>query len=365
MKTVVIDARESGTTTGRYVDKMIENLRIMNPGHKFILLAKPHRIDFLKQIAPHFEIVETKYREFSFGEQLGFRRQIKKLKPDLVHFPMVQQPILYRGKVVTSMLDLTTLRFKNPSKNPLVFGIKQVIYGFVNKRAAKKSKAIICISEYVKNDVIDYTGVSPDKIFVTYNAADKITEAPVPLPSLEGKTFIMYVGRPQPHKNLGRLIEAFQLLKKDHPDLLLVLAGKKDPLYEAHERTVLERDIKDVIFTSFISEGELRWLYENTACYVIPSLSEGFGLPGLEAMAHGAPVASSNATCLPEIYETAAAYFNPLDIRHIAVVIDDVLSNTVYANKLRTRGEKRVTCFSWQKMAKETLDVYNKVLNES
>jgi glycosyltransferase involved in cell wall biosynthesis len=364
MKTVVIDARESGTTTGRYIDKLIENLHALKPEHRFILLAKPHRIDYLKGIAPSFDVQPTSYNAFSFGEQLGFKRQIKKLKPDLVHFPMVQQPIWYRGRVVTSMLDLTTLRFKNPTKNPLVFGIKQFVYGYVNRVAAKKSKHIICISEYVKNDVVDYTGVSPDKITVTHNAADPITEPATPVKSLEGKEFIMYVGRPLPHKNLTRLIEAFELLKIDHPNLYLVLAGKKDSLYDAHERMVNERKITNVIFTGFISEGELRWLYEHTACYVFPSLSEGFGLPGLEAMAHNAPVASSNATCLPEIYETAAAYFNPLDIKHIAVVIDDIITNVPYANKLRTRGKKRYICFSWKKMAKQTLEVYDNALSE-
>src|SRR5690606_2245798 len=107
-----------------------------------------------------------------------------------------------------------------------------------------------------------------------------------------------------------------------------------------------------------------KWLYENTECYVLPSLSEGFGLPGLEAMAHGAPVASSNATCLPEVYGDAAAFFNPLDIRHIAAVVSDIITSPSYANKLRTRGEERLRLFSWKKMAKETLDVYTSILDK-
>ena len=106
---------------------------------------------------------------------------------------------------------------------------------------------------------------------------------------LVGKQFIMYVGRPWPHKNLNRLIEAFGKLKVKYPDLCLVLAGKKNENYLNIENNVKERGLKDVIFTDFISEGQFRWLYENCAAYIFPSLSEGFGLPGLEAMVHGAP----------------------------------------------------------------------------
>ncbi len=364
MKTVVIDARESGTSTGRYIDKLVEYLHKLKPEHKIVLLTKPHRVEFYKRVAPSFEVVETQYNEFGFGEQLGFLRQIKSLRPDLVHFGMVQQPILYRGNVVTTMHDLTTVRFKNPSKNPVVFTIKQTVYKWVNKLVARKSNTIITPTQFVKDDIVQYAGVNPDKVAVTWESADKIAEIAEPIPKLHNKKFIMYTGRPTPHKNLSRLIDAFTILAKDHPDLYLVLVGKRDPLYEAHERMVKEKGINNVIFTGFVKEGELRWLYENTACYVVPSMSEGFGLPGLEAMAHGAPVASSDATCLPEVYGDAAAYFSPFDIHAMAVVIDKILTDRSFSNKLRTLGEKRLNLFSWKKMAKQTFSVYQEVLGQ-
>jgi hypothetical protein len=114
MSKIVIDARESGTSTGRYVDKLIEYLRQLKPEHEVVLLAKKHRLDYLKSIAPSFKTVATPYREFTFGEQVGFKRQIDSLHADLVHFPMVQQPVWYRGRVVTTMQDLTGIRFRNP-----------------------------------------------------------------------------------------------------------------------------------------------------------------------------------------------------------------------------------------------------------
>lgn len=358
----MIDARESGSSTGRYIDKLIEYMHELKPNFEIVVLTKKHRLDFIGQIAPDFAVIEAPHKEFTFDEQIGFCVQLTKLKADLVHFGMVQQPVLYGGKVVTTMQDLTTVRFKNPSKNPVVFMTKQIIYKWVNKKAAHKSKAIITPSEFVKNDIMDFTGIKPAKVTVTYEAADHIDDTPEVVKGLDGKQFIMYVGRPMPHKNLPRLIEAFEQLKATHPKLKLVLAGKKDVLYEAIEQDVRARGIKDVMFTDFVSEGQLRWLYEHCAAYIFPSLSEGFGLPGLEAMVHGAPVVSSNATCLPEIYGPAAHYFDPLDVTAMADAINEVLSDKSLRQKLIAAGNKQAKKYSWQRMAQQTLDVYKKVL---
>jgi glycosyltransferase involved in cell wall biosynthesis len=172
----------------------------------------------------------------------------------------------------------------------------------------------------------------------------------------------LYVGRPTPHKNLERLIEAYALLKEKQPDLHLVLAGKTDRLFKRHASTVEKLGLSDVNFTGFISDGQLRWLYENCAAYVFPSLSEGFGLPGLEAMNHKAPVVSSNATCLPEVYGDAAHYFEPRDVEAMAKAINDVLTKPDLRKKLIAAGTKQVGKYSWKRMAEQTLAVYNSVL---
>lgn len=362
MKTIVIDARESGTSSGRYVDKLIEHLHNLKPEHRIILLAKSHRIAFLERIAPRFTVQKCDIKEFTFAEQIALKRQIKSLKPDLVFFPFVQQPVLYPGMVITTMQDLTTIRFRNPAKNWLVFTLKREVYKWVNKIVARKSLHIMAISNYVRDDIAAYTGIPKSKITVTHLAADPITEASKPIKKLEGKQFIMYVGRPLPHKNLPRLIEAFHELQPTHPDLYLVLAGKKDENYNRIANDVMKRGIKHVVFTDFISEGELRWLYEHTAAYVFPSLSEGFGLPSLEAMKHGAPVVSSNATCLPEINKNAALYFNPYDVSDMSQNIAKVLDDKQKANMLRANGRKVVGSYSWTRMAQQTLAVFERYL---
>src|SRR3989344_7517158 len=312
----------------------------------------------------NFEKVACPHKEFTFKEQVGFKKQLQNLKPDLAHFTMVQQPIFYRSNVVTTMNDLTTVRFRNPSKNWLIFTIKRSVYKIVNKIAARKSAALLTYTKFVKDDVARFARTNSRKITVTYLAADKIEEEPELVEGLEDSQFIMYIGRPLPHKNLGRLIEAFALLKQSHPKLKLVLAGKKDMLYRRHAADVKTKGIQDVIFTGFVSEGQLRWLYENTTAYIFPSLSEGFGLPGLEAMVAGAPVVSSSATCLPEVYGEAVVYFDPLDVEDMAAKIASVIDSKAKADGLREKGKKQAAKYSWKRMAEQTLEVYKEVLGE-
>jgi len=371
VKHLVIDARESGTSTGRYIDKLIEYLYQLQafsgpqPEFQVTLLAKKHRLDYLHRIAPGFMVIKTPHQEFTFAEQTGLKRQIEKLGADLVHFPAVQQPVWLSptaGRVVTTMQDLTTLRFRNPAKNPLVFVAKQQIYRWVNHRVARQSQLLITPSEFVKKDIIDFCGVSADKITVTHEAADALPSPAEPVAGLELADFIMYVGRPTPHKNLERLIQSFTLLRKQFPELQLVLAGKRDANYQRIADMVAEQGIEQVVFTDFISDQQLRWLYEHCQAYVFPSLSEGFGLPGLEAMRHGAPVVSSDATCLPEIYGKAAHYFDPRDIDDMSAKIGEVLADKKLRNSLIEAGKQQAAGYSWQRMAKQTLEVYRRAL---
>jgi glycosyltransferase involved in cell wall biosynthesis len=367
MKKIVIDARElRGTGVGRYLDRLLYFLQETDTdkSHHYIVLLKPKDLDSWQPTSKNFTKVACRFKEFTLSEQVGLLWQLLEFGADLVHFPMVQQPVLYHGKVVTTMQDLTTLRFSNPSKNIVVFKFKQWVYRWVNFIAARKSSAIITPSEFVKDDVARTMRANSRKITVTYEAGDSIDGTPEPVEELEDKQFIMYVGRPLPHKNLERLIDAFNVLKQTHPNLHLALVGKKDVLYKRHERETNRKGIPDVHFTGFISDEQLKWMYQHTAAYVFPSLSEGFGLPPLEAMACGAPVVSSNATCIPEVCGDAAYYFDPLNIEEMAVAIGKVIDSEKLRAKLIEAGKKQVKTYSWKRMAEQTLDVYQQVLGE-
>jgi glycosyltransferase involved in cell wall biosynthesis len=361
MKKIVIDARGYKTTTGRYVRKLIEYLEQLEANQKersyVVLLHKnefeqyqPANAQFSKQIAD--------YAHYGLAEQVGFLRFLQTLKADLVHFSMPQQPILYRGKSVTTIHDLTLLRFFPGNKNRLVFKIKQAVGSFVFKQIANTNQHLLANSQFTKDDYVEFSGIDPKKVTVTLLGADVETKKPVPHTPLVDKSYILYVGQQSEHKNLWRLVEAHQALLPHHPDLQLVIAGKLTPAGEQLKDKAKQAKYKNICYAGFVEDAELAWLYQNSAAYVFPSLSEGFGLPGLEAMAYKAPVVSSNATCLPEVYDDAAHYFDPTDIQDMAEKISEVLTNKKLRSTLIKNGTRQLKKFSWKRTAEKTLEVY-------
>ena len=366
MSRIVIDARESGSSTGRYVDELIRYLHKLAPAHEFIILTKSERLPFMAQTVPNFKAVAADYKEFTFAEQLGLKKLIESQQPDLVFFPAAQQPVWYRGKVVTTIQDLTTVRFRNPEKNPLVFWLKLQVYKWVIKQVTRKSTAVITPSQFVKDDTAQFTGIDPSKITVTYEAADVFADVPQPIDNFVGKDFIMFNGRPLPHKNLRRVIEAFAVLSVQYPNLYLMLAGKKNSSQVGYVALADKLGIGDkVILTDWITDGQLKWAMQHTKAYIYASLSEGFGLPPLEAMLYGAPVVSSNATCMPEVLGDAVHYFNPTDVHDMATKIAEVLDDPVLREELIEKGAKQVKKYSWKHMAEQTLVVFEKALRQA
>jgi len=365
-KHIVIDARIRRASTGRYVDRLIEHLQDIDSENNYTILLQPD--DDWKPRKDNFCSVPCKYKQFSFNplDQIGFAYQLYKLRADLVHFPLNQQPLFYFRPVVTSTLDLTMLRFTRAGKTPLpIFWIKMAAYRFLFWYSNKKSKAIITISNFVKEDLAKHYPFTINKTTTTYCASEPPLAGTAKAPSYISKKdpFLLYVGTAFPHKNLSSLVKIMPELLEKHPTLKLVLAGKKEQYYEKLDKEIKKRDLSSHVITpGFISDAELKWLYTHCKAYVFPSLSEGFGLPGLEAMVHGAPVVSSNATCLPEIYSNAALFFNPNNLEDMTLKIERILEDKVLRKELITKGYAQVKKYSWEKMASETHHIYMKAL---
>lgn len=364
-KHIVIDARNRRSSTGRYTDRLVENLQKIDKDNKYTILVEAD--DDWKMKNYHFSTVVANFQQFSFNplEQINFNKLLKNLKPDLVHFTMTQQPLLYSGKVVTTTHDMTMFNYTRPSRFPApIHSLGMELYKYLFRKSHEKAAKIIVPSKYVAKALAGYQPSVADKIEITYEASDP----PSTLRSMAvkgvNKPFILHVGAPYPHKNIEKLIQSFDLLQNNNPDLQLVLPGKmKDQFKSDFENWLSKSKNKDsIIAPGFVNEPELKWLYENASCYVFPSLSEGFGLPGLEAMAHGCPVVSSNATCLPEVYGNAAHYFNPEDVTQITQAVEDVLSNKTLREKLISDGKKQLEKYSWETMAKQTLKIYQNLL---
>lgn len=358
---IAIDARIINSTTGTYVERLLTYLEKIDRVNHYSVLVPTKDLTFWKPTNKNFTTVAADYPSYTFSEQIGLKKLLDKLQPDLVHFCMPQQPVLYTGKHVTTVHDLTLLQTYNSDKNWLVFHAKQLVGKFVFKRIAQTSSHIITPTQYTKNAYAGFASIPKEKITVTYEAADihKTTNEPVSLPY---KKFLLYVGQQSDYKNIKRLGEAHQILLKNNPGLGLVLVGKLSPAHQRNQAYFDKKNYKNIHFTGFVTNEQLAWLYRNCAVYVFPSIMEGFGLPGLEAMAYGAPVASSNYTCLPEVYEKAAHYFDPLDTTDIAEKVGEVLSNKRLRLELIKNGKNQVQWYSWEKMAKETHAVYMNAL---
>ena len=362
-KHIVIEARNLPTSTGRYVEMLVRYLEKVDTVNRYSILMYPDKMDAWTPTNPNFTAVPCKYKEYSFAEQLGFAWQLYRLKPDLVHFSMPQQPILYFGKVVTTIQDLTTARYQNPDKNPTIFRIKQHVYKWLIKYVSHKSTLLIAISDFVRHDIADYAKVSLDKITVTHEAVDDFDAPAEEMPFFVGKRFIMGDGRARPHKNLERQIEAFAKLHKENPDIYFMLTGKQGPTGDVFKQRLKDMGLADhVILTGFISDGQLKWAMQHCEAYVWASLSEGFGLPPLEAMLNGAPVISSNASCMPEVLGDAVEYFDPYSVDDMAWTMHLITTDTKLQKKLRKKGKEHIKQYSWQRMAEQTLAVYNDAL---
>lgn len=367
-KHIVIDARIRRASTGRPIDRLLEYLPLLDTANRYTILLEPG--DEWKAPNRKFKTAVCKYRQFSFNplQQVAYAWQLYKLKADVVHFTMTgQQPLFYFGKQVTFTHDLTMLKYARAGRLPKwLHRIRMLGYRLLLWQSHKKAAKIIVPTEYVRDAVAKYHLFTNRKLVVTLEAS----EPPLPGKALEptfandsqltAHSFILYVGSSFPHKNLYRLIQTFEILKEQHTDLKLLLVGKKEYHSKQLQKWAKKRRYaEDVIFTGFVPDEELKWLYTHAKAYIFPSLSEGFGLPPLEAMVHGCPVVSSNATCLPEVSGEAAVYFDPEDITDMAEKINQVLAFTPKAREdLIDKGKKQAARFSWRRMAEQTLAVY-------
>lgn len=359
---IAIDARIISSSTGRYVERLLHYLEQLDRTNRYTILVRAKDKQFYRPTNPNFHIVVADYADYSFAEQLGFKKQLDELGADLVHFCMPQQPILYRGLHVTTIHDLTLLKTYNSDKNWLAFHLKQLVGRGVFRWVSHSSQAIIVPSKYTEQDLLSFTKAAQGKTYLTYEAADALALNELkPYPEPLGD-FILYVGQQSDYKNIRRLGDAHQQLLTHRPELKLVLVGRKNAAAQRNEAYFQKQGYRNIIFTDFVEDAVRDWLYANCRAYVFPSLMEGFGLPGLEAMQYGAPLVSSNATCLPEVYSDAAHYFDPYNTNDIARAITDVLDDDMLCDTLVQNSQRVLARYSWEKTARETLAVYRAVL---
>lgn len=366
-----IDCRMFGlkfTGIGRCAFELVKHLIEKNSE-----LENPHQIVLFFNKNEYHEFSESKYvkkvlvnaQHYSIKEQTKFLWKLYKEKLDVVHFPHFNVPLLYRKPYTVTIHDLTLSLFPG---NKMTKWYQRLAYYIVIRNAVKKAKKIIAVSENTKSDIIKMLHIPDKKIEVIYNGVSEEFEM-LKNASLFKKTldkynikkeFLLYTGVWRSHKNLPRLIHAFALLKhKYNLDLQLVITGKHDPCYpEARHATKFLGLENEVIFTGAVDEKELVHLYNAAIIYVLPSLYEGFGLPILESMKCGTPVAASNVSSIPEICgDGNAILFDPYSPEDIAEKINTLYRNPSLQVKLIEGGIARAQEFTWEKMSEETYEL--------
>jgi glycosyltransferase involved in cell wall biosynthesis len=363
-----IDARfyrESGI--GRYLRNLLEYLQREDKTNEYyiFLLSKDLNI----KLAKNFHKVEANIPWYGLSEQIKLPKLISQYNLDLVHFPHFNIPINYKGKFVVTIHDLIHQHFqlkKRTRHSLLGFWTRKISYHLIFSQALKKSQKIITVSDFTKKQLVREWKVPEDKVKVTLEAVDQnIIELTKKIKKEDQerildkfkiqKPYIFYVGNAYPHKNVEGLVKAFLEIRRNYQYLQLVLAGNDHYFW----RKIKEKyQDKNIIYAGFVSDEEMVALYKEAACYIVPSFEEGFGIPLLEAMACGTPVVSSDAASLPEIGGDAAIYFDPKNINEMSQKIMEVLNSQKIKKELIEKGEKRYKDFSWEKLARETLEVY-------
>lgn len=381
--TIGIDARfvgPQGTGLGKYTEKLIENLAAIDDKNNYVifLTTEGSNQNYKWGSKKNFKIKVTNIPWYSVGEQHKMPKILKDENLDLLHVPHFNVPIFYRGKFVVTIHDIIHHKFSETSattRSPLIFKGKRFAYRLVIANAVKKSQKIIVPSSFVKEQVVNHFKISPSKVVVTYEAAEEEYSSPPRLPGRsEGSAkilskykikqpFLIYVGNAYPHKNLDHLLEAFKLLTENREpstnNLSLVIVCARDIFANRLKQKIDDLNLSSrVTLTGYIGPSELPAIFRMAETYVFPTFSEGFGIPGLNAMASDLPVICSEIPVLKEIYADAAVYFDPFNTSDIAKKIGAVLLDGKTRADLVKNGREQVKKYSWRKMAQETLKVY-------
>jgi len=276
-------------------------------------------------------------------------------RPNILFCPAHYAPRLSPVPTVVTIHDLAYFYYPDEF-------LKKDLYQLMNwtKYSIQKANKIIAVSKSTKDDIKKFYDIAESKIEVIYNGFRTSNETRFQNSKFEipNAKYLLYVGTIQPRKNISNLLEGFKKVLVRYPDLKLYLVGRKGWLYESIFRKVEELNLKkNVIFTGYISNSHLDYLYKHAEAFILPSLYEGFGLPLLEAMSRNLPVLSSNTASLPEIGGNACLYFDPTSSEDIKDKIIELLTNRTLQQHLVKKGKERVQLFSWEKCGEETLKI--------
>jgi glycosyltransferase involved in cell wall biosynthesis len=305
--------------------------------------------------------------QWVLGEQTGLVRAASRAGVDLVHSLASTAPAWGRFRRVVTVHDLIYARFPEAHTGLRGRGMRLLV-----PLAARRSDRVIADSEYGREDLIRLLGIDPARIDVVplgLGAVRRVEpSAEVEMRSRLGlgpRRVVLSLSAKRPHKNLAALIDALALIPADERPVLVLPGYPTWHEAELRERAVAAGVVEDVRFLGWLPAQDIEGLWSLADAFVYPSLYEGFGLPVLEAMERGVPVACSSASCLPEVAGDAALMFDPSDERAIAGAVQRLLSDRALAEQLSAKGRERAGMFTWERTAELTLASYDRALSRS
>jgi len=374
---IAIDARFYGEAgPGRYCAQLLSNLEKIDMSNDYSIFLKASNFDLYHPKNPKFKKFRADFHWYSLAEQIIFPFILYKERFDLVHFTQINVPLLYLKPFVVTIHDVILHEFSTERGGILsriLYRLKKIPYHLVFLKDVLLSRTIIVPSQSTRDDLLKYYDVDNNKIVVTYESVDHYPSGgTLSLKSVLDKygirsPYILCLGSFYPHKNTRRLVEAFLSLKDQ---VLfggqLVLIGKESPFSAMLREFIEGTGIGDIIFPGFLhskgylADDEVEAIMSKAFLYVQPALKEGFGIPPVEAMALGIPVAVSDIPCLKEMCLEAAIYFDPESVEDMVTTLSRALTDNSLRSELVRKGYENIKRFSWKRMAAKTLQIYEK-----
>jgi len=336
-----IFARRSGI--GVYTDTLSRGLSSKDRHNTYLLIKEPL----------------ASYGLFSLKNQIKLPRLLRRLEVNIYHSTNFMIPLFMRKsiKVVITIHDLIPWKF--PQYTPKAKKTKfKWLFKIIMKFAVRRADKIIAVSENTAKDIRECLNVPDEKIHVVYNGIEP--EYFVGGAEEEKEDFILFIGRADPYKNLAGLVKAYSILVRKHNiSTNILVVGEDDPRYPEVKNLVKSLGLeKRIIFKGYSETAEIAELYKKAKIFVMPSIYEGFGLPVIEAMALGAPVVISNTPALVEISGGCALAVDPNNYEEMAEALYKIISDSKTAKELVKKGREHAKQFTMERMAGETLKVY-------
>ena len=365
-----IDARLiEETGVGRYIRNLVKYLALLDGENQYVVFLRKQSWSTFTAFNARWRAVVADVPWHSVTEQIVMPRLFIAERLDLVHIPYFNAPVFYPGRYVVTIHDLTILHTKTGKATTLpmpLYALRRIGYHAVLRMGLLRASHIFTVSETTKRELSERFSVAPQRITVTYEAVDDRILQKGDAKRIVANPYFLYVGNAYPHKNLERLVLAFDRLTRGRNidrDLRLILVGKHDFFYRRLTSSIAERGLSErIVLFGPADDRELNALYRHAIAFVFPSLMEGFGLPALEALAVGCPVLASDIPVFREVFGQACQYFDPEDISALTGLLEQTLRASVRG--VQPRKIRLPRTYSWKVLAEKTLSVYRSLSNE-